>query len=79
MIPKRTVRFLSTISCIAVLAFTSGCAEQENYDPEITGNVIGLHRSSTPAEIVIPAPPKEKSVYIAKSIPAEWIPDRLFQ
>ena len=76
MIQKKTLTFLSTICCIAILVITSGCAEQESYNPEITGTVPGLHRSLPPAKIVIPAPPKEKPGYIAKKIPSDWTPPR---
>ena len=78
MIPKRTITFLSIICCSTALVIISGCAEQENYNPEITGTVPGLHGNSVPAEIIIPAPttPKAKPVYTTKSVPADWMPPR---
>jgi N-acetylmuramoyl-L-alanine amidase len=76
MTPKKRASLLSIACCIALLVVIAGCAEQENYSPEITGAVPGLHRSLPPAKIVVPAPPKQEPVYIPKTVPPGWTPPK---
>ena len=66
----------------ALIAFSaviiSGCAEQESYNPEITGIVPGLHQSrktQIPIETIKPVI-KEKPAYIARDFSTDWIPPR---
>ena len=82
MTSNRFAFFLLIICSNFILLILSGCAEQENYSAEITGNVPGLHQRQRK----LPHPQADRGTSAKKPVirnrgnfPRGWVPSRFIE